>query len=290
MVKKVELNKRLKMIRRLFKNKENLLIIIYVVVILLGIFIWAKVYSWQNEIELEERLNSFAQIDNVNYSFDEFYKAVNIEGQSEVSQAILNATSLYINGNDIHSIDLHVLDCFKKLNSLEIVNSEIYNTNVINDLESLELLTLEDVETKEAFSIDNENIKSLSFENCTFEINYIDTPSLELLSLINMEITESLLDRISSLDAVTSLNINKSTIDSLEVLAPLKNITDLHMNRTKVVNEDYDKLIMFDNLNAVYLSDNIDRRVLDFMEDNFKDGDTQTITYFVSKKNNLELR
>lgn len=278
------------MIRRLFKNKENLLIIICVVVILLGIFIWAKVYSWQNEIELEERLNSFAQIDNVNYSFDEFYKAVNIEGQSEVSQAILNATSLYINGNDIHSIDLHVLDCFKKLNSLEIVNSEIYNTNVINDLESLELLTLEDVETKEAFSIDNENIKSLSFENCTFEINYIDTPSLELLSLINMEITESLLDRISSLDAVTSLNINKSTIDSLEVLAPLKNITDLHMNRTKVVNEDYDKLIMFDKLNAVYLSDNIDRRVLDFMEDNFKDGDTQTITYFVSKKNNLELR
>ena len=62
------------------------------------------------------------------------------------------------------------------------------------------------------------------------------------------------------------------------------------MNRTKVVNEDYDKLIMFDKLNAVYLSDNIDRRVLDFMEDNFKDGDTQTITYFVSKKNNLELR
>ena len=89
---------------------------------------------------------------------------------------------------------------------------------------------------------------------------------------------------------LTSLNINKSTIDSLEVLAPLKNITDLHMNRTKVVNEDDDKLIMFDKLNAVYLSDNIDRRVLDFMEDNFKDGDTQTITYFVSKKNNLELR
>ena len=148
-----------------------------------------------------------------------YKRQVNIECQSEVSQAILNATSVYINGNDIYARDLHVLDCFKKLNSLEIVNSEIYNTNVINDLESLELLTLEDVETKEAFSIDNENIKSLSFENCTFEINYIDTPSLELLSLINMEITESLLDRISSLDAVTSLNINKSTIDSLEVLA-----------------------------------------------------------------------
>ena len=28
--------------------------------------------------------------DSVNYSFDEFYKAVNIEGQSEVSQAILS--------------------------------------------------------------------------------------------------------------------------------------------------------------------------------------------------------
>lgn len=233
---------------------------------------------------------------------------VNLAGQWDDLHLFESLEELYIHNCNLGSIDeiyipvnLKVLDCSNnKITTL----STSHNSDNYSKLEKLVLDNNPVVEMKMDL-FDFTNMKELSMKECKLSgnIDLGNLPNLEILYLNNNTI-----NAISGyMPKILTLNIDGNSLKDIESLAPYTTLKELHVEDNLLTSVAQftqfpllEVLYIRDNeisnvkeledlkkLNSIYLDKEIDRKELDFMYDNWKNGDRYTKQYFLEKRYNL---
>ena len=273
------------------RKLKELKFYIFVFVFILVVISLAALSTTNDEI-IENENNEevfFASVDGTNYTSEEFKILINDSKKTNQS-LFANATTLVINGIKNEDVDISFLRFFPNLKSLVITNCKINDINIINKLEMLEILQLSNNIIVNGLTLDIEALKTIYIHNCQLKLDSINTQQLNSLYITNMEIDSSLTNAFLHTSEINSVVLDNSTIDSINSLACFNNISTLSLKNTTVMENDYEKLCMFNKLDTIYLDDNIDREAINFMLNHFKNGDIISSAYIVAERNNLRLR
>lgn len=184
---------------------------------------------------------------------------------SELESGIGEMERLYsicLDENRLISID--ELANVKKLSHLYAASNKLFITPRLEGLENLIVLDLGNNAFQQlGYMGDLEQLQELSIDR-----NYLD--DLEVLQ---------------SCPELIKLDLSYNQYTSLKEIDQCKNLQYLDIRGTHV--EDVSLLEELEEFNTIYVDDNFDRTQLDFLINNFRNGDIKTKQYLLTKQYNL---
>lgn len=257
-------------------NVKNLYILggilLCLLLIILGWYSFADNYFPNDNVIGGE----YVKLDDEIVSLDEFN---NLETER---------TSKYIFCYANHeNVNLNKLAYIKGLKNLYLYNAKIDppKSNVFSDFK---VVYLENCSSTMQVQIFSKKIKKISFNRCKHLRFSTDLPNLNELDLSNQTIDSYLLDSFSTSKKIKKINLSGAENVNLELLTEFKNLKSLSIKNAEVL--DYAKLKDLKGLNELYADSNVKRKYKTFLMTNFKDGDLDTVSEFLSVKYKVKLR
>ena len=213
--------------------------------------------------------------------------AVGVDLQALVEAELPEIQRIYIQGNrneGTTSLDLQKLLSTKpEIIDLQIRDSQIAGKVMLNSCPKLEILSLSDNQVS-SVSIDADQLKELYLSgNDISEING-RLNSIEILYIKDNRLHS--IEPLLKYSKLKELYIDGNDITTINNISELTNLEALSL--TKTVITDISELEQLPAFNSIYLNESFDRSKIDFMQNNFKNGDTYTKEYFLKKKDNLQ--
>ena len=216
---------------------------------------------------------------------------------------------LSINGNPyIESVE--DLKWFTELEDLSLENCRLTNVSAIFNLKNLKKLDLsqncinsvegiENLELLEMVDLSGNLIEDASFLSHLTSLMVVDISGNLIMeipeiaskeSLIELDLAENFvgsLDFMKNNESITSLDISDNNIKNLNDLAGCNNLEKLYLY--KYSSMDLTPIENLEKINSIYLSESFDRSKVDFLVNDFANGDIYTRIYLVSKTRGLEV-
>lgn len=205
---------------------------------------------------------------------------------------------------------LEDLKWFTSLESLTVTDCRVTEASAVFTIKSLKILDLSDncIETVKGI----ENLKMLEklnlSGNAIQDVSEVSSLSLlkeadlsqnmiyqapdvsEIPELAELDLAENHIDSLSFMKGnkcIVSLDISSNVISDLTDLSGCNNLEKLYLYRYSSM--DLSPLKQLEKFNSIYLSQDFDRSKIDFMINNFANGDQYTRIYLVSKARGLEV-
>lgn len=185
------------------------------------------------------------------------------------------------------TVNLNKLAYIKGLKDLYLYNAKIDSPkkNMFSDLKTI---YLENCSSTMQVQIFSKKIKKISINSCKYLLFSTELPNLDELDLSNQIIDSDILDSFSTSKKIKRINLSGAENVNLELLTEFKNLKSLNIKDAEVI--DYSKLKDLKGLNELYSDSNVKRKYKRFLMTNFKDGDLNTVSEYLSVKYKVKLR
>ena len=201
-------------------------------------------------------------------------------------ETLRKLTSLDLGSNNISSIQEICNEKHANLTYLCLDENPVRNLpKEISKLNNLTELSLQSCMLSGSFEISNMNI----LETVKLGNNSITEIKGNSISLQEVSLNNNCVETISNLTGILNIKILRlsgNPINSLEGIDKFIYLELLDIRRTEI--QDISKLRDLKKLNALYLDENFDRSKVDFLKQNFKNGDVYTKKYILSQKYSLK--
>lgn len=221
-----------------------------------------------------------------------------------------NLEALFVTNCDLQSLNgiqtfenLKVLDCstnsiedisqlyYKSLSKLTNLNLEDNNirdiTGLLTYLKNLEMCNVSDCKLSGNIDLGvNKRITTLDLSDNEITGFSGELPKLIEVYLNSNNITN--LDFLVKCDNLIVLDVSGNQIESLDSIIDFTKLEELDI-RDNLISQ-YSLLSKLDNLNSIYLDKDVNRQCIDFIIENFKDGDIYTKQYILKNKYNLDTK
>lgn len=189
---------------------------------------------------------------------------------------------LYV--GDGGKINPSIFSVFPNVEHIIVRKCILENIEIGMELESLKELELKKCVIKGIY-IYSDSLEVLTLDYSKIEDIKVKLPGLMSLVINYNNITEELLAEFSNCKNIRRMSFIGSQLPDIQMLNSFRKVSCLRLQEAKT--SGFDKLKCFIDLNEIYLDKNVDRSNIDFMYDNFKNGDIDTRAYFAKKRHNL---
>lgn len=229
----------------------------------------------------------YVEIDGISYDYDVFnlYVSKGVEsGELQTIDTQKVKEVIYI-GNK-NELNPNLICMFPDIRKIKISNCVIDELPVMDDLDNLKVLEISNCNIKDDVNIQAYSVKELTLDFSRVSTIQVKLPNVKVLILNYMDLPPNLIDSFDACKKVERISLIGSRLDSIELLIRFKDVTALRLLKTET--SGFDKLSELKNLNEIYLDDEVDRENVDFMCNNFKNGDMKTRAYFIEKRYKLD--
>lgn len=247
-------------------------ILLCLILIILGWNSFADKY-FPNDYAIQ---GEYVKLDDEMVSLKEFN---NLNNERTSKYVFCNANQKYV--------DLNKLAYIKGLKYLYLYNAKI-DPPKSNIFSGFKEICLENCSSNSQVQIVSKKIKKIGIIRCKDLIFSTDLPNLDELDLSNQTIDSYLLNSFSTSKKIKKINLSGAENVNLELLSGFKNLKSLNIKEAEVL--DYAKLKDLKGLNELYSDSNVKRKYKTFLMKNFKDGDLNTVSEFLSEKYKVKLR
>ena len=198
----------------------------------------------------------------------------------------MTSKSVFCNANQKY-FDLNKLAYIKDLKYLYLYNAKI-DPPKSNIFSGFKAIYLENCSSNSQVQIVSKKTKKISIIRCKDLIFSTDLPNLDELDLSSQAIDSYLLKSFSASKKINKINLSGAENVNLELLREFKNLQSLNIMDAQVI--DYSKLKDLKGPNELYSGSNVKRKYKTFLMTNFKDGDLNTVSEYLSVKYKVKLR
>lgn len=276
----------MKSISHFSKKRNTRVVFLFIVVFLIITCLYVGSKYSNKEMKDDSQLKeNYVIIDKKEYDFEKFNLFLN--GSRSVSKDLgfdCKDVRNIIYVGDGRKLNPSIFYIFPNAEYITICKCDIENIEIGSTLKILKELGLKKCVIKDV-GIYSDSLKALTLDFSKIEDIDIRLPQLTSLVINYNIITEKLLSEFNGCKNVKRMSFIGSQLPNIEMLENFKNISCLRLQKTKT--KGFDKLEMFTDLNEIYIDKSVDRSNIDFMYDNFKNGDIETKAYFSIKRHEL---
>ena len=198
------------------------------------------------------------------------------------------------------------LDCFENVETITFDNSKIKSFSGIEDLHNLKTLSIKESTIKSVSELKNLKLRQLEIVDCLLlgtvnlgKMQYLETlnlsdnlisvmkgnyPNLKVLKLNNNDIAD--INDIEMPITIEELHISGNRLTSLEGIQKYDSINKLNITRMDL--DNCDPIKNLESLNALYIDKDDMNSSLDYLFDNFRNGDYDRKKEYISRQYQIE--
>lgn len=289
-----------------------------IVLIIFGIIVIKKNHVNEEGIkfdnpQFEEALERNLGVDSI--AVEQAKKIKTISIQDANIQNCNKDIKHFINLEELELVNCGItsLDCLKGLDKLRIVNLEGNKINDISEICHLQLRSLETIifDKNPIENINIEwgllpNLKSMCFQDCYIngdvdlgelsEVEYICLNKNSIISikgkfpnLIQLKLHDNNIKSFADIIKIPSLKeivVSDNYLKNVNGVNKFKSLEVIDIRENNIDNVHL--LSEMETINTIYMDKDINREQIDFLYDNFKDGDRYTKQYILRKRYNLK--
>ena len=290
---------------KIANNEDKKRILIVAIAIILLVLVMAKLLF----SEAEGGRNDLVEMrnDSTQYNSSLQYAVETAIGDTHITKEEAGkVTELDLTDTPVVLKDFTEFRYFKNVEVIVINDSTIDSLQGIEDLKNLKELRISNSKLTDYASLNNTDLTRLSLVRCgltgAVEIgrmslleelklsdNYIesfkgDFPCLILLDLSNNEIQT--IDALDIPQSTEEFNLSGNPIDSIDGLEKYDNIQKLKLNNTNI--KDFSAVKEMKGLNALYIDKDDMSDDLEYLYDDFRNGDDDRKKEYISRLYDIE--
>lgn len=168
----------------------------------------------------------------------------------------------------------------EELTTIQITNGRIDDVQqLIDNYPNLETLILRDTSASGKIVVkDMPNLGHLEIRSD--DVTEVELENLPMLTEVNFDhlpITD--LEGILDIDSIQKLVLTYTDLKDINGISRLKNLQEIRLQGTVV--DELDELAEIETFNSIYMDKGFDRSKIEFLRDNFREGDVYTKIYFL---------